>query len=331
MEYTKPHLTWDEQLALLQGRGMVVEDRAAAVSALRRIGYYRLSGYWYPFREVDREATHQAGHPVRSDRFQPGTRFELVVQLHDFDDQLRRTMMAALQALEVTLRVKVSYRIGAVDPMGHLSGSALDPAACGRAPRGPRGRQHQTAFSAWRAEYDQLQTKAGKDVYVQHFVTKYDGMVPVWAACEFMTMGCLVALFQLMTPKDRRRVASEFGVRNAQVLDGWLRALNVTRNHCAHNGRLWNRATVYPPDRINPKMVPEPLHHLRDVDSRKLYFLVAVLAHLLDSLDGPTDWADELVTVFESFPAVPGVGLVDNAGFIRSWRDESLWRHHQRP
>jgi len=50
--YGKPYLTVEEQLDLLVTRGMgMPENRDQAANWLRRIGYYRLSGYWYPFRE----------------------------------------------------------------------------------------------------------------------------------------------------------------------------------------------------------------------------------------------------------------------------------------
>lgn len=104
-----------------------------------------------------------------------------------------------------------------------------------------------TKYDTWRSEYDSLQRKAGREDYVAHFATKYDGDVPVWAATEFMTMGCLIGLYRMMQPKDQRRIAEEVGVKNPQVLFGWLKALNVLRNHCAHNARIWNRSTVYPP------------------------------------------------------------------------------------
>ena len=47
----KPWLGFDEQLAKLQQRGLSVTDKAAALNYIERIGYYRLSGYWYSFRE----------------------------------------------------------------------------------------------------------------------------------------------------------------------------------------------------------------------------------------------------------------------------------------
>lgn len=51
MAYTKNWKSFDEQLDQLIERGLVVTDRAKALECLERIGYYRLSGYWYAFRE----------------------------------------------------------------------------------------------------------------------------------------------------------------------------------------------------------------------------------------------------------------------------------------
>lgn len=53
MSKEKPWKSFPEQLALLQGRGLLVDNEPAASDYLERIGYYRLSGYWYPFRELE--------------------------------------------------------------------------------------------------------------------------------------------------------------------------------------------------------------------------------------------------------------------------------------
>jgi len=49
----KRWLSFTDQLELLQARGLHVDDRAAALDYLERLGYYRLSGYWYPLRRID--------------------------------------------------------------------------------------------------------------------------------------------------------------------------------------------------------------------------------------------------------------------------------------
>ncbi len=74
LDDVKGYKTHGEQVDLLAQRGMDVGDRDGAVRALGRINYYRLSGYWYPFRR--REGTD------RGDDFYPGTRLEDVIALY---------------------------------------------------------------------------------------------------------------------------------------------------------------------------------------------------------------------------------------------------------
>ena len=50
MPFSKPFLAVPEQLILLKSRGLTITDDIRATAALERIGYYRLSGYWYPLR-----------------------------------------------------------------------------------------------------------------------------------------------------------------------------------------------------------------------------------------------------------------------------------------
>ena len=55
--FGKPATTHAQQMALLQQRGMVVDDPAAAEFYLQHLNYYRLGAYWLPF-EAD-HATHR--------------------------------------------------------------------------------------------------------------------------------------------------------------------------------------------------------------------------------------------------------------------------------
>ena len=51
ISYAKPWSGLDEQLRKLEARGLLVSNRDKALEYLKRIGYYRLSGYWFAFRE----------------------------------------------------------------------------------------------------------------------------------------------------------------------------------------------------------------------------------------------------------------------------------------
>ncbi len=97
----KPWLSFADQLQRLQERGLRVDNPAAALDYLERLGYYRLSGYWYPLRAIDQAASSAQGKAVRLNTFVPDSRFEDVVRLYVFDKKLR------LLALDPTFRPPV--------------------------------------------------------------------------------------------------------------------------------------------------------------------------------------------------------------------------------
>ena len=69
--YTKPHLELADQVGLLALRGLVIPDPQYAERVLRAVGYYRLSGYWYPFVSPARPAWDEA---MTSSRARASTR-----------------------------------------------------------------------------------------------------------------------------------------------------------------------------------------------------------------------------------------------------------------
>lgn len=114
--YPKPWQSYQEQLELPMVRGMVVTDQPKALEYLERIGYYRLSGYWFAFRERTELCCplyHQGNQklsrtkPTRLplDNFKLGTTFQNAVDLYVFDKKLR--LLAAQPELS-TQRVRPS-------------------------------------------------------------------------------------------------------------------------------------------------------------------------------------------------------------------------------
>ena len=98
--------TIDEQINVLTSRGLAL-DHAVADQWLRNVGYYRLSGYWYPYREIDDQPGGR-----RLDHFIAGASFDDVVRLYEFDRKLRTLLHDGIERVEVTLRSHLSYLIG---------------------------------------------------------------------------------------------------------------------------------------------------------------------------------------------------------------------------
>lgn len=52
----KPFKSYAELSALLTSRGMELNDPSRAERKLAQVGYYRLSGFWFPCREFLRDS-----------------------------------------------------------------------------------------------------------------------------------------------------------------------------------------------------------------------------------------------------------------------------------
>jgi abortive infection bacteriophage resistance protein len=50
MKYTKPPLTFFQQAQILKKRGLIAEEEDI-IEKLKAVNYYRLSGYWLPFKK----------------------------------------------------------------------------------------------------------------------------------------------------------------------------------------------------------------------------------------------------------------------------------------
>jgi abortive infection bacteriophage resistance protein len=327
----KPHLNYEAQLQKLIQRGLIVEDRPLAISVLKRVGYYRFSGYTYSLRAAPSAADIQRGR-TRSSTFRANSTFEQAVKLYNFDTRLRHVVLAALQEIEVTLAAKIGYHLGKRDPQGHLNPAFLD-ARRASVPNNVGVTTHQS----WVSRYDGLVKNAHREDYVAHHLNNYDGQIPVWVATGVMDFGCLTRLYALLAIQDRRKIAAEFGLdpRADQVLAKWLRALNVLRNNCAHNNRIWNKPPTFAPPKPIEALIPTHLHHLADLSDekwRKIYPLLAIAAHLVTASRPDSDWATStLPTQLGKLGNVAGMTLESTMGFPEGWRTLPLWQRTPPP
>ena len=74
MDYDKQPINVDEQVALLQNRGLMIEDIATAKLQLRNISYFRIASY-LRYMEEDRQFHH----------YKLGSTFEQAIDLYLFD------------------------------------------------------------------------------------------------------------------------------------------------------------------------------------------------------------------------------------------------------
>ena len=180
-QYAKPHLAYAEQLQLLKSRGMSCGDDGAAEDVLRAAGYYRLSAYVYPFRQMlDAGAERSSPANFRSETLRPGTTFEQIESLWRFDRKLRMLCSDALATIEVGIRTHIAHVLGARDTFGHLQRQSLDEVQCSKVVALTAGAMpNMDAFEVWLARYEKLKGQAVSEDFVRHNVYKYGKNLPI--------------------------------------------------------------------------------------------------------------------------------------------------------
>lgn len=325
--YSKPHLSYDDQVALITGRGLICPDHDEAVALLKSVGYYRFSAYVYPFRsllDVDERQVTSPAH-YRSDEIREGTTLGDVEALWRFDRKLRLIVLDALETVEIGLRTKVAHVLGARDTFGHVHRDSLDEEACS-APIGAGKGGAADAYEDWVNRYTSLQERAKSEDFVRHNLFKYGDPLPVWVAVEILDLGALVRLFSLMDKRDQNAIAKEVGVSGGPLLSAWLRQINYLRNLCAHHSRLWNRTLTLQAKKFNPAQAGSDLTHVASSGARdKIYVLLAILGYLVRNLDPKANWPLTLRTHLKKFPELDGITVHQDMGFPEDWADQPLW------
>ncbi|MBD3886457.1 Abi family protein [Phormidium tenue FACHB-886] len=294
--FNKPATTHSEQVALLQQRGMIIDDVDEARFYLQHLNYYRLAAYWLPF-EAD-HATHQ---------FKPNTHFKDVLNFYIFDRELRLLVLDVVERIEVSIRSQWVYQLGhSHGPHAHLDQNLFD------------AKHWQKNLNRLTSEVDQ-----SKETFIRHLKDTYsEQLPPVWAVCEVMSLGTLSKWYSSLQPKlTRRAIASPYGVDD-EVLASWLQHLLIVRNICAHHSRLWNRQfTVIPKQ---PKRKPKQLVEELVLNSRKLYNTLVILVYFMDVISPYHHLRLRLKNLLTEH-VVP----TSKMGFPKEWNQRAIWQENK--
>lgn len=242
----KRFLTIDEQVRLLESRGMRCDDKTELT--LLREGYYAVvNGYKRPFLDV--AATSFEGE----DRYLEGTSFSDVYALFRFDRGLRALTFRHLMMVEATLRSLTSYAFCSRHPKPE---AYLDPNNFTQRRDYIRGEDEYEGDLRWMIDTLEHHARSrerdprgpGRDVRVAHFQDKHD-TVPLWVLVDEITFGNLKYLFALLRRDEQLCVcdglarisqAGPKGTLTPRELERDLEAIVDVRNLCAHGERLYD-------------------------------------------------------------------------------------------
>lgn len=307
MNSVKPHKSFAEQVEILIERGFSIPDKEFAGKKLQEINYYRLSGYWYPMRKFqDNVATND---------FLPEADFNLLISLYDFDSHLRQTILSQLAILEIQFKTLLGYELGKVDPLIHYSTPDPQNLSTESFPNLSSGKY----YDSWMEKFRRL-VKTSKEEFVRHHMDNYNEKLPIWVAVELLDWGGISFLYK-MSPLSVREQIARYADLTAHELESWLHVLNLLRNLCAHNARIYNRSfTIRPVNPRNKRISPNC------TNSQRLYGQLSLIQYLLHEFDiGDTTRIPSTIRLFPENSLVPFSRL----GFPPNWESEWLWQQSQ--
>lgn len=226
----KPFKTYEEQLSILKRRGMIIEDEEYALKVLKSENYYRLSGYWLTMLV-------RAENDSEEDRFYLGTTFDNLMDLYEFDADLRSVVFDAVRIVETNIKSFVAYcHAEKYGPLGYLDSKNFNNA-----------KFHSATLDILKKDVAINKNEA----VIKHHIYNKGGNVPIWAIVDFMTFDQISRLYKNMLPQDKRYIAKYYyGIPNREYIENWIQCAVVARNIAAHSARFYNRHSYKPGVRL---------------------------------------------------------------------------------
>lgn len=265
----KKALKIDEQIALLQKRGVIFDNVDKAKEILLDVGYFRLGFYSFPF-----EKSFPAKEN-RSHEYKEGTEFKSIYDLYNFDAKLRRILLNALDRIEINLRSNITYIVS-----NHYENSP-------------------TWFADKNIVKPQFVNDFDKTVYkkllenpiIKRHHAKYinDKYAPAWKTLEFFSLGNLTALYQAIKDVEvKKQVAATYGC-SLKVFVNYLETIRVIRNKCAHGSCLYNLELAKGIKSIPAGISYKDRHNIRGVVCVITYMLGIISAARKEELSHDID------------------------------------------
>ncbi|MEE3422909.1 MAG: Abi family protein [Succinimonas sp.] len=317
----KPFQTYSKQIQILQDRGMVFSDLHYAQKKLAEVSYYRLSGFWYIFREIAKDSNgniiyHSSNNkiPKRLDRFIPNTEFKNVFDLYLFDKTLRLLMLDALERIEVFIRSLIAYEMGKSDPLVYKEDKYIDSKFL------LNSNNTTSAWDRWVSDNQNHIDRSYEDCIIWHHNLNRE--IPIWVVTEVWDFGLMSRYFSMLRRKYKNKICGRID-RNLtpDILNNWLRELNILRNRCAHHTRIWNQVShtcLSIPQIDYFKKISLQRQSLNRMSGN-----IAILWFLVNKMGSSSTWLDRISELLKS-QTEKSYFSIKPMGFTDNWQEEIL-------
>ncbi len=259
--------TLDEQIDILKQKGLIIEDENMAKEILLRENYFFLTGYRLLFMKS-----------LKDKKFIPGSSFNELYAMFNFDRQIRNIMFKNLLIIENNIKSIISYHLSMT--YGIREQDYLNPNNFNK--KTEKTKQVNDLLKKMKR---QIRNNADGHTATSHYQNNY-GYIPLWIAVKVLSFGIVGELFTILKPDDQKSVALHFNI-NASDLITYLPVLSNFRNLCAHEEILFDH-------KIQRKIDNTKYHTMLDIPlmdgefiygKDDLFVLIIILKQMLTDKD----------------------------------------------
>lgn len=298
--------TLDEQIEILEEKGLIIEDVDYAKEILFRENYFFISGYRHLFmRHNDK------------DRFIRGTTFDELYGMFVFDRMIRNIMFKYILIVENNIKSIISYQMS--KKYGFKEKDYLNPKNFTHDPL--KTRQVRDILEKTRR---QIRVNGKEHTATMHYLTNY-GYIPMWILVKVLSFGIVSELYNILKLEDKESIANVYHL-DSESLSIYLSLLSNFRNVCAHEDVLYDHRTQ--------RMIPDSKYHqllgIEKTDDEYIFgkndlFAIVIILKQMLTEEEFREFAYELgyeIDVLDGrVDTVPLISILNRIGFPENWRD----------
>lgn len=303
---SKTFKTLEEQIAILESKGLIINDYEETKKVLFRENYFFVNGY-----------RHLLMVPGTDNKFIEGATFEELYAIFLFDRRMRNIMFQYILIIENNIKSIISYQLS--KKYGYKEKNYLNP---------KNFRQESFKLSQVNDIINkmkrQIRLNSKQHRATMHYISNY-GYIPMWVSVKVLSFGIIAELYTILKEEDQREIASVYGL-DPKNLSIYLTLLSNYRNLCAHEDILYDHKTqrVIPDTKYHQaldiiKVNDEYIYGKNDffamiiimrqmLSDREFRDLVNEIGYEIDILDGKIN-------------SVPTTDILNQIGFPNNWRE----------
>ena len=288
---TKEFKSIDEQIEILQSRGLTIDDSEYAKKFLYRNNYYRISGYSLTLRNHD--------------KFSHTARFQNIIDIYEFDHELRHILLKFIEIIEVTIKSIYAYEFSKkFGPTQYLNSKHFVDT-----------NKHTEIIS--KAE-KQKESRIAHEAFLKHFVEDLKEHIPLWAYVDLFTISDISFLYSISESELKTDIANKIGLnkRGSDLLGRFMHSMTIIRNLCAHGSRLYNRLFEQKPWLSKEEKQLLIVQEDGTIDNAHLYGFILIMKRLLEP-DMFVLMKSEMICLSEKYPFVN----MQHLGFRNDWKN----------